>query len=125
MKNGQLTSSEQFQQTLIRINLGEMSQINLPKSFCMFNLCNAEMNQFSEERLTIQGQSLYLKRQRIKVKVHLSVVKLSCDEDNKQQNKDNATNTEMKDMKVDLKKKPTFLDETQGNQSPIKKIQVS
>lgn len=78
-------------------------------------VCNAEMNQLPEERLTIQGQSLYLKRQRIKVKVHLSVVKLSCDED-KQQNKDNATNTEMKDMKADLKKKPTFLDETQDNQ---------
>lgn len=43
------------------------------------------------------------------------MVKLSCDEDNKQQNKDNATNTEMKDMKVDLKKKPTFFDETQDN----------
>lgn len=30
--------------------------------------------------------------------MHLSVVKL-CDEDNKQQNKDIATNTEIKDMK--------------------------
>lgn len=37
------------------------------------------------------------------------------DEDNKQQNKDIATNTEIKDMKVDLKEKPIFLDETQGN----------
>lgn len=29
-------------------------------------------------------------------------------EDNRQQNKDIATHTEIKDMKVDLKKKPTF-----------------
>lgn len=42
------------------------------------------------------------------------MVKL-CDEDSKQQNKDIVTNTEIKNMKVDLKKKPTFLDETQDN----------
>lgn len=46
--------------------------------------------------------------------MHLSVVNVCSDEDNKQQNKDIATNTEIKDMKVDLKKKPTLPDEPQG-----------
>lgn len=45
--------------------------------------------------------------------MHLSVVKLLCNEDNRQQNKDVVTYTEIKDTRVDHKKKPTFLDETQ------------
>lgn len=38
-------------------------------------------------------------------------MKLQCGEDNKHQNIDIATNTEIKGMKVDLKKKTTFTDE--------------
>lgn len=71
------------------------------------------MNQFPAERInnkTIQDQSPYcLKSQGIKV--HLSVAKL-C-EDNSQQNNDIAAHNEIKGTKVDLKKMPIFLEETQ------------
>lgn len=52
--------------------------------------------------------------------MHLSV-KLQCDEDNRQQI-NTATHTKIKDMKVDLKKKPTLGDDTRYLESAIKEV---
>lgn len=52
--------------------------------------------------------------------MHLSV-KLQCEEDNRQQI-NTATHTKIKDMKVDLKKKPTLGDDTRYLESAIKEV---
>lgn len=74
--DNQLLPSNFNKRYLIRINSGQMSQINLPKSFCMFNPYVMQKNSLKRENnKPTQCQSLKcLKRQGIKV--HLSVVKL-------------------------------------------------